>query len=100
MLAYDDKRNFYRMMVNSPCQVKMVDKPSSPAMSAVCRDISATGMSLELESAPLEMGILLEIVIDSNNDQIPSLVAKAKVVRSDEQSQDTRLVGVEISEMN
>lgn len=100
MLAYDDKRNFYRMMVNSPCLVNLVEQPSAPAMSAVCRDISATGMSLELEAPSVEIGALLEIVIESNNEQIPSLVAKAKVVRSDPQSEDSSLIGVEISEMN
>lgn len=100
MLGYDDKRNFYRMMVNSPCQVNQVEKPTSQAISAVCRDISATGMSLELDAKDIELGSLLEITIDSNNDQIPSLVAKAKVVRCDEQSDESCLLGVEINEMN
>lgn len=99
MLGYDDKRNFYRMMVNSPCEVSLLDNPSAPAISAVCRDISATGMSLEIEQASIDMGTLLDITIDSNNDQIPSLEAKAKVVRCDAQAENTCLVGVEISEM-
>ena len=100
MLGYDDKRNFYRMMVNSPCQVSLVEHPSTQLMNAVCRDISATGMSIELESKGLENGTLLEITIESNNDQIPSLVAKAKVVRCDLLADESCLVGVEISEMN
>lgn len=100
MLAYDDKRNFYRMMVNSPCQIKLVDQPSSPLVAAVCRDISATGMSLELEAKSVELGALMEITIDSNNEQIPSLVAKAKVIRCDDETDATCLAGVEISEMN
>ncbi len=100
MLGYDDKRNFYRMMVNSPCQVSLVMQPSTQSMNAVCRDISATGMSIELEASDIEIGALLEITIESNNEQIPSLVAKAKVVRCDSIAQDNCLVGVEISEMN
>ncbi len=100
MLGYDDKRNFYRMMVNSPCQVNLLDNPSNPEIQAVCRDISATGMSIELEKEALDLGALLEVVIESNNDQIPSLVAKAKVVRCDTQNEESCLVGVEISEMN
>ena len=100
MLGYDDKRNFYRMMVNSPCQVKMLEEPSKQSLCAICRDISATGMSLEIETAELGLGALLEITIDSSNDQIPSLVVKAKVIRSDEHSESAILVGVEISEMN
>lgn len=100
MLAYDDKRNFYRMMVNSPCQVKLVDQPSSQTIPAVCIDISATGMSIELESSSVELGALMEITIDSNNEQIPSLTAKSKVVRCDSNGDTTCLAGVEISEMN
>ncbi|MDT0594198.1 PilZ domain-containing protein [Glaciecola petra] len=100
MLSYDDKRNFYRMMVNSPCQVELLDQNPSLALTAICKDISATGMSLEMESEAIEIGALLQITVDSNNDQIPSLVAKAKVVRCEEQDSDTYLVGVEISEMN
>jgi c-di-GMP-binding flagellar brake protein YcgR len=100
MLGYDDKRNFYRMMVNSPCQVVLVDNPSNEEKTAVCRDISATGMSLEMDGNVIEEGALLEITIDSNNEQIPSLVAKAKVIRCDELGESSILVGVEISEMN
>lgn len=100
MLGYDDKRNFYRMMINSPCQVVLVEQPAKQSLSAVCRDISATGMSLEIETSDIDVGALLEITIDSTNEQIPSLVAKAKVVRSDEHSESALLVGVEISEMN
>lgn len=100
MLAYDDKRNFYRMMVNSPCQVQIIDEPNSQLMDAVCRDISATGMSIELETINVELGGLMEVTIESSSDDIPSLVAKTKVVRCDSESENTCLVGVEISEMN
>lgn len=99
MLGYDDKRNFYRMMVNSPCEVSLSDTPTASPFSAVCRDISATGMSLEVELPSIELGTLLDITIDSSNDQIPSLEAKAKVVRCDLSSENTSLIGVEISEM-
>jgi len=99
MLGYDDKRNFYRMMVNSPCEVSLLDNPSAAPFAAVCRDISATGMSIEVELPSIELGTLLSITIDSNNDQIPSLEAKAKVVRCDASTDETSLVGVEISEM-
>ncbi len=100
MLGYDDKRNFYRMMVNSPCSVSILDNEEVTGLQAVCRDISATGMSIELERNEIDLGSILEIVIESNNEQIPSLVAKAKVVRCDTQNDDCCLVGVEISEMN
>jgi len=100
MLGYDDKRNFHRMMINSPCLVTLTDDPTHASMQAICKDISATGMSLEIEQANVELGTLLEISIESNNDQIPSLNAKAKVVRCAAESDSVCLIGVEISEMN
>jgi len=100
MLAYDDKRNFYRMIVNSPCQVTVIDSPAAKPMDAVCRDISATGLSIELQSLKVELGSLLEITIESSNEELESLVAKAKVIRCDELSDQACLVGAEISEMN
>lgn len=100
MLGYDDKRNFYRMMVNSPCLVNVIDAASNQSTNAVCRDISATGLSIELQAKNIELGALLEVTIESSNDQIASLVAKAKVIRCDEMSDEACLVGAEISEMN
>ncbi len=102
MLGYDDKRNFYRMLVNSPCQVGLLEQPSVQLLHAICRDISATGMSIELSAHAVDIGALLEIKIESNSQQIPCLTAKAKVVRCDVQNNDDSacLVGVEISEMN
>ena len=56
MLGYDDKRNFFRMMVNSPCQLQITDDESSRTMQALCKDISATGMSLEVDEPSIEVG--------------------------------------------
>jgi hypothetical protein len=100
MLGYDDKRNFYRMMVNSPCQVTIMDASNENAVNAVCRDISATGLSVELAAKSIELGALLEITIESSNEQLASLVAKAKVIRCDAMNDEACLVGAEISEMN
>ncbi|MBF7072934.1 PilZ domain-containing protein [Glaciecola sp. MH2013] len=99
MLGYDDKRNFYRMMINSPCELTLLDDPTQRKTAAICKDISATGMSLEIEEASMEIGTLLEVAIESNNDQIPSLNAKAKVLRCEPEGDNACLVGVEISEM-
>ena len=100
MLGYDDKRNFYRMMINSPCSVTLTDDPTKATIGAICKDISATGMSVELNENGLELGTLIEVAIESNSDQIPSLNAKAKVVRCEQADDEAYLVGVEISEMN
>lgn len=99
MLGYDDKRNFFRMMVNSPCQVQINDAASSRTLQAVCRDISATGMSLEIEESSLALGAEITVQIESTSSQIPSLSATAKVVRCEEESENSCIVGVEISQM-
>lgn len=99
MLGYDDKRNFYRMMVNSPCELALLGDPAQRTMQGMCKDISATGMSLEIEQPRIDVGTLLDISIESNSDEIPSLIAKAKVVRCTSETESTCLLGLQISEM-
>ena len=86
-------------LVNSPCEVTLLDQPTTTSLSAVCRDISATGMSLELDLPSLEVGTLMDITIESQSEQLPTLEAKAKVIRCENSDDNTCLVGVEISEM-
>ena len=99
MLDYDDRRNFFRMMVNSVCEVKILDDESSRSLQAVCKDISATGISFEIEESFLEMGTKINVYIESTNSQIPSLTADTKVVRCEAIDESSCTVGVEIIEM-
>lgn len=100
MLGYDDKRNFFRMMLNSPCELTVKDDESTRSLQAVCKDISATGMSFEVEEQSVELGTKVEVAIESTSSQIPSLVAKAKVVRCEPNTESSCVIGVEILEMN
>lgn len=100
MLGYDDKRNFFRMMVNSPCQVTVEDAQAPATLHALCKDISATGMSLEVEVASLDIGTPVRVNIDSQSAMIPSLSANAKVVRCAPETDASCVIGVEITEMN
>ena len=54
MLGHSDKRNYYRMMVNSQVQLMINDPQSGRVINAICRDLSASGMSIEVDE-PLEM---------------------------------------------
>lgn len=99
MLGYDDKRNFFRMMVNSVCELKIKEDESTRAAQAVCKDISASGMSFELEESAVELGTLINVYIESTNSQIPSLTADTKVVRCDSVDDNSCSIGVEIIEM-
>lgn len=99
MLGYDDKRNFFRMMVNSVCELKIIDDESTRSLQAVCKDISATGMSFDIEESSIEMGTLINVHIESTSSQIPSLTADTKVVRCEAIDENSCNVGVEILEM-
>ncbi|MBN7822109.1 PilZ domain-containing protein [Bowmanella sp. Y26] len=99
MLGYDDKRDFFRMMVNTACELRITDDESSRTLSAICKDLSATGMSFEVEES-IEAGTVVQAVLESSNSQIPSLNAKAKVVRCTAGSDNSYMVGVEIIEMS
>jgi hypothetical protein len=99
MLGYDDKRNFYRMLVNSPCELALLGDPAQRKMQGICKDISASGMSLEIDQARIDIGSLLDVSIESDSDNIPSLRAKAKVIRCTFETESTCLLGLQISEM-
>lgn len=99
MLGYDDKRNFFRMLLNSPCELTVSDEESTRSLQAMCKDISATGMSFEVEEQSVELGTKVQVSIESTSSQIPSLSATAKVVRCDAGTDTSCTIGVEILEM-
>ncbi|MFC4656500.1 MULTISPECIES: PilZ domain-containing protein [Rheinheimera] len=99
MLGQNDKRNYFRMMVNSQVQIMVTDPETGRMIDGICRDLSSTGMSLEVDE-PLEMGILLFIKMETNNPSIPPLSAHARVVRCAQEHEDCYQLGVQIVEMN
>lgn len=98
MLGYDDKRAFFRMMMNSPCTLLVNDAGTMQKVSATCRDISATGMSFEVPQA-LQIGSEMEVNIESTSSQISSLCAIVKIVRQYEESESIFVVGTEVVQM-
>ena len=64
MVNYDDKRNFYRMMLNSEVTVTIIDDEANSKVLATCRDLSATGIAIEMEH-PLEMNTAVRISVQS-----------------------------------
>jgi len=98
MLGYDDKRAFFRMMMNSPCTLLVNDAGGKSKISAVCRDISATGMSFEV-SESLPEGAEIEVNIESTSTQISSLRALVRMVRQFEETDGNYVVGTEVIKM-
>ena len=99
MVNYDDKRNFYRMMLNSEVTVTIIDDEANSKILATCRDLSATGIAIEM-THPLEMNTAVRISVESANSAVQPLYAKGKVVRVTEESANCYLIGVNITEID
>ncbi|REL29523.1 PilZ domain-containing protein [Thalassotalea euphylliae] len=99
MVNFDDKRNFYRMLLNSEVKVTIIDDEINSEFVATCRDLSATGMAIEM-SHPLEMGTRVKAKIESANASVQALDVKGKVVRIEEEATDLYLVGIAIDDMD
>ncbi|MBL4822237.1 MAG: PilZ domain-containing protein [Colwellia sp.] len=99
MMNFDDKRNFYRMMLNSEVVVTIIDDETNSQITATCRDLSATGMAIEV-AHPLAMSTQVKIKLDSASEQVQSLDIRGKVVRIDEECEGCYLVGIAIEELD
>ena len=99
MINFDDKRDFYRMMLNSEVMVTVIDDEANSQLTATCRDLSATGMAIEMEH-PLEISTLVKVRLDSASSQVQSLDMRGKVVRIDEECEGCYLIGIAIEELD
>lgn len=99
MAVYDDKRNFYRMMLNSEVTVTVIDEEANAKILATCRDLSATGIAFEL-THPIEKGTLVKVDVESSTSSVASLHVAGKVVRVTEEGPECYLIGVNITEID
>ncbi|MBV2129958.1 PilZ domain-containing protein [Arsukibacterium indicum] len=99
MLTKGDGRHYFRMMVNADVQLQLNDPEAGRMIDGICRDLSASGMSVDIDE-PLEMGTLIKVRLESNNASIPPLDATAKVVRCAQESEDGYQVGLAFMELN
>ncbi|WDE07761.1 PilZ domain-containing protein [Thalassomonas viridans] len=99
MVTFDDKRNFYRMMLNSEVTITIIDDETNRQLIATCRDMSAEGMAIEMDY-PLDLGTRVRVRVESSTQSIQSLDAQGRVVRVEEESADCYLVGVKIDDMD
>ncbi len=97
MIRYDDNRNFFRMMVNTSIEVEIADDDAGRKLTAICRDLSATGLAIETDE-PIEPGTQLKCRVDSTIKDVPALQANAVVVRCIQEESGVFTLGVEISE--
>ena len=97
MRNYAEKRNFIRMKVDT--QITLTDPQTGQAHKGVCRDLSGTGMSIEVDHF-FSVSTKLNTVLPSNSDAFPSFDTVVNVVRCAEVSENLFQVGVEIVEVN
>jgi len=94
MIKYDDNRDFYRMMINTQVTVTIDDEENSSIVT-VCRDLSATGMAIEMPN-PITLETTLRVYVDASGDSIPSLDVRGKVVRCTQESENCYILGINI----
>ncbi|MVW75831.1 PilZ domain-containing protein [Pseudomonas xionganensis] len=74
--AYSEKRDYIRMRLEAPVTLHY----NGLEVSALCLDLSSTGMQLEAESA-VNMGDRVRVHIASDHNELRGLDAEAEVVR-------------------
>ena len=94
MKDYSEKRDFHRMRVNSP--IEITDSRGN-TFTGICRDLSATGMQLQVDRE-VAVGEELKTVLAASGDQFPPLETVCEVIRC-EPDGDGYLIGANISEV-
>jgi len=93
MRDYTEKRDFIRMKVDS--EITLRESKSGTTCKGICRDLSGTGMSLEVNQL-FQPDIELNISLPSNNETFPSFDTTVKVVRCTDLGNEFYMLGVEI----
>ncbi len=96
---YEDKRNFYRMMINTEVNVTVIDSEVNSQLVATCRDLSATGAALEMQY-PLTLGKQVKVNVASSTGTVQALDIEGKVHRVTKESEECFLVVISIEELD
>ena len=93
---YNEKRDFIRMKVDTEITITV---DGAEEHQAYCRDLSGTGMLIEVGQQIAE-GTICDTRLPSQNDAFPALDAKIKVVRClPSHNDETYQLGTEILEI-
>jgi len=93
--AYSEKRDYIRMRLGAPVTLHH----NGMEISALCLDLSSTGMQLEAASA-VQMGDKVRIHIASEHNELRGLDAQAEVVRVSTLDDGRQALGLAIISMN
>jgi len=90
--TYDEKRDFIRMKVDTEITLSL---DNNKYVKGYCRDLSGTGMLIEVNEAVTE-GSICKTTLPSSNDAFPALDASVKILRCTELSEGKFQLGTEI----
>jgi c-di-GMP-binding flagellar brake protein YcgR len=93
---FDEKRNFIRMKVDTPVQVKV--STDEAETTGICHDLSGGGMLLSLDNE-LALNTELTVTVISKHGHNPMMKARCSVARIEPHSANTSMIGVEILEI-
>ena len=91
---YTEKRNFIRMKVDTPVDLTLQGE-GSRTLKAICKDLSGTGMLVEIDET-LEIGTPLVVSITSGKNPFE---ADAEVSRSRTSANGKFIIGLKIREI-
>lgn len=89
--SYEEKRNFIRMRVNTPAEVKV----DQNLWAGICHNLSGGGMMISVPE-PLPLGAELEVTVSSHHGHSPMLKALTKVRRVQPLASQECRIGLEI----
>ncbi|WP_019613956.1 PilZ domain-containing protein [Psychromonas ossibalaenae] len=92
LTAHDDRREFRRMAIET--SVKILK--GTFELQGVCKDLSSTGMSIQLTDLSLRAGDEIEVQLGTDDLRFPPLNAQAKVLRINEQG-DVFIAAIEFT---
>ncbi|WP_108652145.1 PilZ domain-containing protein [Dongshaea marina] len=75
---HDERRQFRRMVINSPLQII----GQTHRVTGVCRDLSAHGMGIELSEPLFTVGELIKVNLATASNRLPPFLAEARVIRA------------------
>lgn len=81
LITNDDRRTFRRMVIEEAVTIKLANSE----LQGTCKELSSTGMSIQLIEPNLKQGDQVQIFLDTQDSRFPPLDVKGVVLRINEQ---------------